>query len=163
MLLQLLLPRMCVLLVSQMTIFDYILDLILRYRKSPIIPVIFSRPSQLILHSLRLPPSSTQAIQQGSQLHNCFFTINSDCSVHAYIRDFLLRGSRDKTLLKGETEVEIGIVSGWASLCFTEICWEVKEKGDSVFGVWEESVIPTGTQRMIWVIDRRHCFATTYE
>ena len=149
MLLQLLLPMMCVLLVSQMTIFDYILDLILRYRKSPIIPVIFSRPSQLILHSLRLPPSSTQAIQQGSQLHNCFFTINSDCSVHAYIRDFLLRGSRDKTLLKGETEVEIGIVSGWASLCFTEICWEVKEKGDSVFGVWEESVIPTGTQRMI--------------
>ena len=63
--------------------------------------------------------------------------------MHAYIRDFLLRGSKDKTLLKGETEVEMGIVSGWTSLCFTEVCWEVKEKGDSVLGVWEDPTLAT--------------------
>ena len=142
---------MCVLLLLRMIIFDFILDLIRRYRKNVIIPVIVSRPSKLILHSLRLPPSSTQAIQQASQLHNCFFTINSDCSVNAYIRDFLLRGTRDKTLMKGETEVEMGVVSGWTSLCFTEICWEVKERGESVFGVWEETVTPTGTEMRIFV------------
>ena len=57
-----------------------------------------SKPSNLSLYSIRLPPSNSLSIHHATQLSNTYFTINQDNSVNAYTRDFLLRRHQDPSL-----------------------------------------------------------------
>lgn len=66
----------------------------------------------------------------------------------AYLRDYLLRdeqrvGSRRQEEGRFGEEGE-GVVSGWASRRFTEVCWEVKRGGAPVMGVWEDPAAERG-------------------